>query len=176
MRRRLNKAVIAIAAIAAVAGCANPEGESQRTEVTVSPVTTVAAPASTTTAAPETVPPAPTTTAPDLSGIDWVELARSTYGKCGEWHDLAIQVGWPEEEWPFLSQVIYRESRCKVDAWNGADAGLTQINKIHRKWLSDMGWSHPNDMFDAEKNLTFALRLWEGSGWSPWRFSGPVPD
>lgn len=176
MRLRLNKAVIAIAAITAIAGCANPGGDSQRTEVTVSPVTTVAAPAPTTTVVPETVPPAPTTTTPDLTGVDWVELARMTYGKCGEWHDLAIQVGWPEEEWSFLSQVIWRESRCQVDAWNGADAGLTQVNKIHRKWLSDMGWTHPEDMFDAEKNLTFALRLWESSGWRPWRFSGPIPD
>lgn len=176
MRLRLNKAVIAIAAITAIAGCANPGGEPQRTEVTVSPVTTVAAPAPTTTVVPETVPPAPTTTTPDLTGVDWVELARMTYGKCGEWHDLAIQVGWPEEEWPFLSQVIWRESRCQVEAWNGADAGLTQINQIHSKWLSDMGWNHPEDMFDAEKNLTFALRLWESSGWRPWRFSGPIPD
>lgn len=175
MRRRLNKTVIAIAAITALAGCANPEGDGQRTEVTVSPVTTVPAPAPTTTVVPETVPPAPTTTMPDLSGVDWVELARATYGKCGEWHDLAIQVGWPEEEWSFLSQVIWRESRCQVEAWNGADAGLTQINKVHTKWLSDMGWNHPEDMFDAEKNLTFALRLWESSGWKPWRFSGPVP-
>lgn len=176
MRRRLSKTVIAIAAITALAGCANPESDGKRTEVTVSPVTTVPAPAPTTTVVPETVPPAPTTTMPDLSGVDWVGLARATYGKCGEWHDLAMQVGWPEEEWPFLSQVIWRESRCQVDAWNGADAGLTQINQIHRKWLSDMGWTHPNDMFDAEKNLTFALRLWESSGWRPWRFSGPIPD
>lgn len=117
-----------------------------------------------------------TSTLPDLSGVDWIGLARLTYGKCGEWHDLAIQVGWPEEEWSFLSQVIYRESRCQVDSWNGADAGLTQINKVHKKWLSEMGWSHPDDMFDPEKNLTFALRLWESSGWKPWRFSGPVPD
>jgi hypothetical protein len=113
-----------------------------------------------------------TTTMPDLSGIDWTELARSTYGKCGEYHDLAISVGWPEEEWKYLQQVIWRESRCQTDAWNGADAGLTQINKVHSKWLADMGWSHPNDMFSAQNNLTFALRLWETSGWKPWRFSG----
>ena len=123
-----------------------------------------------------TLPATTTTTMPDLSGVDWVALAQETYGKCGEWHDLAMEVGWPEEEWEFLSQVIWRESRCQVDAWNGADAGLTQINKVHRKWLSDMGWNHPEDMFDAEKNLTFAFRLWETSGWKPWRFSGPVPE
>ncbi len=142
------------------------------------PTTTAPNPSVETTvpAVESTLPATTTTTMPDLSGVDWVALARETYGKCGEWHDLAIQVGWPEEEWGFLSQVIWRESRCQVDAWNGADAGLTQINQVHTKWLSDMGWNHPEDMFDAETNLTYAFRRWETSGWQPWRFSGPVPD
>jgi len=133
-------------------------------------VTTVSVPE--TTSAPTTTTTTTTTTMPDLSGVDWVALAREQHGKCGEWHDLAISVGWPEEEWKHLQQVIYRESRCQADAWNGADGGLTQINQIHTKWLSDMGWSHPEDMFNPEKNLTFAFRLWETSGWKPWRFSG----
>jgi len=128
-------------------------------------------PVVTTLPVPETTS-APTTTMPDLSGVDWTALAREQYGKCGEYHDLAISVGWPEEEWKHLQQIIYRESRCQTDAWNGHDSGLTQINQIHTKWLSDMGWSHPDDMFDPEKNLTFAFRLWQGSGWKPWRFSG----
>jgi hypothetical protein len=113
-----------------------------------------------------------TTTLPDFSGVDFVQLARNTYGKCGEFHDTAISVGWPEEEWENLQHIMWRESRCTVDAWNGHDAGLTQINQIHTKWLNQMGFSHPDDMFDPEKNLLFAYRLWEGSGWRPWRFSG----
>ena len=122
-----------------------------------------------------TTPPTtatPTTTMPDLSGVDWVALAREQYGKCGEWHNLAISVGWPEEEWNHLQQVIYRESRCQAEAWNGSDGGLTQINRVHTQWLSDMGYKFPDDMFDAEKNLTFAFRLWETSGWKPWKSSG----
>jgi len=140
---------------------------------TLQPVPTI--PATTTTNPPiqtTTIPPQTTTTLPDLSGVDFVALARSIYGKCGEYHDLAIQVGWPEEEWPRLQEVMWRESRCTTEAWNGSDAGLTQINQIHTQWLSDMGWSHPNDMFNPEHNLTFAFRLWETSGWKPWRFSG----
>ena len=140
---------------------------------TLTSVSTV--PATTTTNPPiqtTTIPPQTTTTLPDLSGVDFVALARATYGKCGEYHDLAIKVGWPEEEWPRLQQVMWRESRCTTEAWNGADAGLTQINQVHTQWLSDMGWTHPNDMFNPEYNLTFALRLWQTSGWKPWRFSG----
>jgi hypothetical protein len=131
----------------------------------------------TTTVAPETTTTVPETTT--TVTIDWEAIAqtvaaqtdeaRFTWGPCGEWHDLAISVGWPEEEWPTLSKVIWRESRCTIDAWNGHDAGLTQVNQIHKKWLAEMGWNHPNDMFDPEKNLTFAFRLWSGSGWKPWK-------
>ena len=101
--------------------------------------------------------------------LDYIDEQRMLHGRCGEWHDLAIEVGWQESEWEILSNVIYRESRCTPDAWNGSDAGLTQINKIHTAWLADMGWSHPEDMFDAKANLLFALRLWETSGWRPWK-------
>jgi len=113
-----------------------------------------------------------TSTLPDLSDVDWVGLAQNTYGKCGEWYTTAISVGWPPEEWERLQQIIWRESRCKANAFNGSDAGLVQINKVHSKWMSDFGYSFPNDMFTPEKNLTFALALWKSSGWGPWRFSG----
>jgi len=160
--------VLSILLITLLTSCGN-KVESSQPPITVAVTTTV--PVVTTVPVSEATS-APTTTMPDLSGVDWVALAREQHGKCGEWHDLAISVGWPEEEWKHLQQVIYRESRCQADAWNGADGGLTQINQIHKEWLSDMGWSHPNDMFDPEKNLTFAFRLWETSGWKPWRFSG----
>lgn len=130
----------------------------------------------------------------DLSGVDWdglaaiqaaeeaaaqqasIDAARAFHGQCGEWHDLAIEVGWTEEEWEWLSGTIYRESRCQAGAWNGADAGLSQINKVHQQWLSDMGWNHPDDMFDPRKNLTFALMLYRESGCRPWRYSNSCPS
>jgi hypothetical protein len=161
--------VLGLILVTLLTSCGNKE-QSVQPPLSVTVATTV--PVVTTVPVPETTSAPTTTTMPDLSGVDWTALAREQYGKCGEWHDLAISVGWPEEEWKHLQQVIYRESRCQADAWNGADGGLTQINQIHTKWLSDMGWSHPNDMFDPEKNLTFAFRLWETSGWKPWRFSG----
>jgi len=103
-----------------------------------------------------------------------VEQLREKYGKCGEWHDLAIDVGFTEEEWPNVSQIIWKESRCTTDAWNGHDAGLTQINQIHSEWLSQMGYSHPDDMFDPRINLEFAYKLYSSReekglcGWKPW--------
>jgi hypothetical protein len=160
--------VLSILLITLLTSCGN-KVESSQPPITVTVTTTV--PVVTTVPVPETTS-APTTTMPDLSGVDWVALAREQHGKCGEWHDLAISVGWPEEEWKHLQQVIYRESRCQAEAWNGSDGGLTQINRIHTQWLSDMGYKFPDDMFDAEKNLTFAFRLWETSGWRPWKSSG----
>jgi hypothetical protein len=90
--------------------------------------------------------------------------------QCREWLPLAVQVGWPVEQLPMLDRVIYRESRCLPDAWNGHDAGLTQINQIHTEFVAVMGWSWPGDMFDPELNLRFALKLWQGTGWRPWGF------
>lgn len=148
--------------------------------------------APTTTVAPSTTAPAitaaptttsTTTTTVDLSGVDWdalrqaeIDSMRALHGPCGEWHDLAIQVGWKEEDWPMLGTILRRESNCQPEVFNGADAGLTQINQIHKQWLADFGWSHPDDMLDPEKNLTFALYLYEASGWKPWSFSGDVPS
>lgn len=150
--------------------------ESVSTTTTLSPVTL---PPQTTTT---TLPPVTTTTI-NLSGVDWnalrqmeIDSMRQKYGKCGEYHDLAISIGWPEEEWKTLSQVMWRESRCITDSWNGADAGLMQINQVHTEWAAQMGFTHPEDLFTPENNLYFAYRLWETSGWKPWRFSGEVPS
>jgi hypothetical protein len=161
----------------------------------------VEAPATTTTTAPPVTAPPFEAPFPDLSQVDWfgfwanveserlkieedrriarqmeVDEARMLYGICGEWHNMAISVGWPEEEWKHLSQIMQRESNCDPLAWSGSDAGLMQINRIHTEWASTMGWKWPDDLFIAENNLLFALRLWETSGWNPWSFSGPIPD
>lgn len=156
--------------------------------------------ATTTTQAMPKAPQAPSTTKvistvplPDFTGIDFgatydliaeqqrisrqlqIDEARMLHGKCGEWKQVALTIGWPEEEWPTLSEIMWRESKCDPLAWSGSDAGLLQINRIHTEWASMMGWSWPEDLFVAENNLLFSLRLWQESGWSPWRFSGPVP-
>jgi len=152
------------------------------TSVTTSTSPATTAPIPTNPPPPSTVviTPPPTTTTVVLTEEQvaflhqlQVEKDRETWGKCGEWHDLAIQVGWPEAQWKYLQQVIYRESRCQEDAWNGADAGLLQINRIHREFISQLGLGgFPDGMFSAENNLRFGLKLWEGSCWKHWRFSG----
>lgn len=116
------------------------------------------------------------TVLPDLSKVDFVGIAREQYGQCGEHRALALSVGWPESEWKNLSMIMRRESNCMPTAWSGSDAGLMQINRIHTEWASQMGLTWPDDLFNARHNLMFAYRLWETSGWRPWRFSGEIPE
>lgn len=190
----MKRSLWAMTGVAILVACGgNSPVVSRKTELV--PVVTVTAPTNQTVV----ITSPPTTTRPpeesvDLSGVDWgglaviaeeeariarqmeIDEARMIYGQCGEWHNLAIEVGWSEDEWPWLSGVIYRESRCQPDAWNGADAGLVQINKIHREWLSQNGWTHPDSMFDPRANLTFAKMLYDTSGCRPWRNSNSCPE
>jgi hypothetical protein len=161
----------------------------------LAPIVTVTAPTHQTViiTAPSTTAPSPLDSV-DLGAVDWegldflaqeeariarqaeIDEARAIYGQCGEWRSLALEVGWTEDQWPWLSGVIYRESRCQADAWNGHDAGLVQINQIHREWLSQNGWIHPDSMFDPRANLTFAKMLYDASGCRPWRNSNSCPE
>jgi len=99
---------------------------------------------------------------------------------CQEWVPEAIQAGWPADRQILetLMSIMWRESRCQPDAWNGHDAGLTQINQIHSKWIAELGFgNHPDAMFNPLLNLEFAWKLYSSReakglcGWKPW--SGP---
>ena len=176
MTKQIKKTTItALVLFVGLIAVANTKGDTSKpapaiietTPVVLQPVETVTTVPITTTSTSTTTT---TTEVPLVSDpLDYIDEQRMLHGRCGEWHDMALEVGWQETEWATLSNVIYRESRCTVDAWNGADAGLTQINKIHSAWLSDMGWTHPEDMFNPRNNLLFAFRLWETSGWRPWK-------
>jgi hypothetical protein len=174
MRKQIKKTTItAVVLFVGLIAYANTGGDTSKPEplpiestvIVLEPVET------TTTTVPVTTTSTTTTTEVPLVSdpADYIDEQRMLHGRCGEWHDLALSVGWQESEWETLSKVMYRESRCTPDAFNGADAGLLQINKIHTSWLSDMGWTHPEDMFDPTNNLLFGFRLWETSGWRPWK-------
>lgn len=107
---------------------------------------------------------------------DLIDEARNTHGECGEWYETAMSVGWQPDEWDRLSAIMFRESRCQPDACSKStsglkcrDAGLLQVNQIHTKFLAQLGLSFPDSMLDPTLNLAFARRLYEGSGWSPWK-------
>lgn len=132
----------------------------------------------------------PSSTPPpiDLSGVDWTGLARLIYGQCGEYHDLAISVGWNEAQWKKLSFVMYRESRCNTMSYNrndpnGGSRGLIQINGYwcRKNKYNPSGWlqakgilSNCDQLFTPEVNLRAGLAMWNysqarnGCGWKPW--------
>ena len=192
---------VAVASLLLAYSCSTPERN------TTTPVSVVAEQVIDSAPTTTTTPPAPTTTLPDLSGVDFLNLqllieeerriarqmevdeARMLYGKCGEWRELAIAVGWHAEEWETMSYVLYRESRCspishyKADP-NSGSRGLMQINGYWcrpSKW-TDKGWlqdhgilSNCDDLFDPEINLRAGLAIWlygeqkHGCGWrGPW--------
>lgn len=96
---------------------------------------------------------------------------------CQEWIPTALEAGWPSDRQLLetLMSVLWKESRCQPQAWNGHDAGLAQINQIHTAWIAELGLGdHPDAMFDPLLNLTFAWKLYSSReaagkcGWTPW--------
>lgn len=116
-------------------------------------------------------------------------IQRSIHGKCGEWHDLAISIGWPESEWPTMSYVLYRESRCNIGSHNKTDpmSGSRGLMQINGYWCrpskySTNGWlqdrfilANCDDLYHPTTNLRAGLAIWQygeekhGCGWrGPW--------
>jgi hypothetical protein len=185
---------IAIASLIMAYSCSTPERNAVSliapvTEQMLDPVTTTST-TTTTTAPPITLAPAFVAEDKQIQVAPMtVDEARALYGRCGEWRELALSIGWPAKEWPTLSRVLYRESRCNIDSWNKTDPasgsrGLMQINGYWcRKsqwsqagWLQDRGvLSTCEDLFIPEVNLKAGLLIWmygeekHGCGWrGPW--------
>jgi hypothetical protein len=157
-------------------------GHGQSAPQATTAISTANTEAPTTTTTPTTTSTTTTTEAPLNFDIgDLIDEARNTHGQCGEWYETAMQAGWQPEEWKRLSLIMFRESRCTPDACSKStsglkcrDAGLLQVNQIHTKYLADLGLSFPDDMFDPLANLMFARRLYDSSGWNPWKSTSGI--
>lgn len=126
-----------------------------------------------------TSPPsgAPTTTLSPIT-TDGNNLGRTSPrvgDPCAEWYDDFLLAGWDESEWDTAKWIIYRESRCQQDAFNGYDAGLLQINQFHQPRVESYGLRFPDDLFHGETNLWVAYTLWLDYGWEPWIYKGVIP-
>ena len=87
----------------------------------------------------------------------------ATYGTAvGRWTRLSRRVGWSWPSLPTLMHVIDRESGGHEDAKNpvSSASGLLQLMSIH--------WAGRGNPFDPHWNLSYGLKLYRGSGWSPW--------
>jgi hypothetical protein len=83
----------------------------------------------------------PTPTAP-AQRVDLENLVREpivnpgTPGDCDSYHDLAINAGWTEEQWPRVRYIINRESGCRPAVVNRYGCvGLMQVCRINHKRL-----------------------------------------
>jgi hypothetical protein len=111
-----------------------------------------------------------------LGGYDLAQIQVLLEKPCARWYDAFIAAGWEPSEWRTARWVMFRESRCDQYAWNGQDAGLMQINKVHRPLIESYSLVFPYDLFDPETNLWIAHVLWLQYGWKPWTFRGVVPE
>lgn len=94
--------------------------------------------------------------------------------RCPQYEPIALAVGWPAEQIPKLSYVMWRESRCLPTAHNPRPPdnsyGLIQLNMLaHKGWVGPIvGWDF-NQLFDPYVNLRVGLQLWhKAGGWGPW--------
>jgi Transglycosylase SLT domain len=84
---------------------------------------------------------------------------------CGEWFWTAIEAGWTVEQWPFLSQTMWAESRCSPTAKSPAGArGLMQEMPF---WAANCGIT-VEMLYDPAENLKCALVTLNAQGKSAW--------
>jgi hypothetical protein len=115
----------------------------------------------------------PTTTTSSTLFIDPYATAPEQFAA------LAVNLGWPVEEYATLVKVIKRESNGTPLAHNGNDPmtgsyGLMQINGFWctgaNSYLQKAGLITSCEMLlDPEINLRAGLIIFTRSGWSPWR-------
>ena len=182
MKRIRTRAAIA-AIVTVTAGCAIDEDQPADLEPLESSTTVMQTRTTSSTTTTTTVDP--------WSQVDWNGLAiiveqdkqqaRAEHGLCGEWHDLAISVGFNETEWDVLKQIIARETgdTCRPDLLNDNTKtrdnswGLTQINTLGDLWPGRQqlcGLTEPAELLEPAVNLACAHKIYERSGWTPWRY------
>jgi LysM repeat protein len=104
--------------------------------------------------------PATTTTAP--------YVAPRSYSKA----EVAqiIRDVWPDDLEDEAIRIATRESNLVPTAKNYCCYGLFQVYfSVHQRWLTQMGVTNGNQLFDPRTNALAALVLWNRSGsWAPW--------
>ena len=164
-------------AVCLPAGAATPPPPPATTAAPTTAAPTTAAPttAAPTTAAPTTVVPttaAPTTPSPTTAAPTTAAPTTPTPPSppvTGSVEDI-IRAVWPDELEERALEIARRESNLQPDVRNYCCIGLFQIYwEVHRSWLSGMGITTLEHLYDAETNARAAYALYQRSGgWGPW--------
>lgn len=107
---------------------------------------------------------------------------KSTTKRCDQYRDILHGAGFPKNQLTIASYVMWKESRCVVDAKNvkdpkGGSFGLMQINGFWIERLVDAGIiKKAKDLYVPETNAKAAFFVWSetlisnryGYGWGAW--------
>jgi len=150
------------------AGATKPAPPST-TATTQAAATTTVAPA--TTAAPATTPAttaAPTTTA----GPTTTAAPPATTPAGSDDVKQIIRDVWPDELEDRAIEIAFRESRFVPTAKNFCCYGIFQMYwEVHKSWLSDLGITDDQQLYDPATNARAAYALYQrAGGWGPWGF------
>jgi hypothetical protein len=119
----------------------------------------------------------PSTTTSSTSSTIYIDPYTSA---CEQFSALAVNLGWPADQRTVLESVMFRESRCIPNAYNGKDPqggsrGLMQLNGFWTPWLKERGLiTSEQNLLQADVNLRAALAIYNygvdkhGYGWGPW--------
>lgn len=127
------------------------------TTTTVKPPTTTAPKATPTTVKPVATTAAPTTTLP-----------KRTYTAAEV--EAIIREVWPDDLEDEAVRIARRESNLQPTARNFCCYGLFQIYySVHKGWLSGIGVTSADQLFDPRVNAVAGYTLYQRSGgWGPW--------
>lgn len=172
---------------------APPTTEVLTTTAAPSPAPTVTVPAPTvppTTAAPETTPapvitnpppPLPTgpPSAPSASvaapAAAVVPLPAGSTPTPAQVEAMIREI-WPDDIEDRAVAIAVRESGLDPTVHNFCCFGVFAIYfEMGRSWLSGLGVTSAEQLFDARTNVSAAYKLYTLSGWTPWRETDPGP-
>lgn len=100
--------------------------------------------------------------------------------RCPQHYNAAMNAGWSPNQWSKIDYIIWRESRCNPNAYNGRGRdnsyGLMQLNmKAHKSWVGPIvGWDF-TELYNPSVNLSVAKKLYDraknafGCGFQPWK-------
>ncbi|MEP6296280.1 MAG: hypothetical protein ABJ382_03065, partial [Ilumatobacter sp.] len=123
-----------------------------------------------TTEPPSTTTPATTTPVTSTPDTAVPTTGTPNTGASADEVKQIIRDVWPDELEERALEIAFRESRYVPTAKNYCCYGIFQIYwSVHRSWLSGIGITSDQQLFDPATNARAAYALYQrAGGWGPW--------